>query len=170
MNVLLGLTGSVASKLFDKIRTSLYQDRHEVRTIMTEKSKEFINMDDYWHDFYDDGSEWNNTSKVLHIDLVKWADAMVIAPCSANTLAKIANGICDNLLTCVTRAWDFEKKLIIAPSMNCNMWNHPITKQHIDNISAWGIEIVQPIEKKLFCGDFGIGAMANIEDICKKIQ
>jgi len=64
---------------------------------------------------------------VLHIDLAKWADIFVIAPCSANTLAKLAYGICDNLLTSVARAWDADRPLVIAPAMNTHMWTHPHT-------------------------------------------
>jgi phosphopantothenoylcysteine synthetase/decarboxylase len=102
--------------------------------------------------------------------LVKWADVFVIAPCSANTLAKLANGICDNLLTCVARAWDFNKKIIVAASMNSRMFEHKVTRLHLDLLKSWGYTIVEPVEKQLFCGDFGIGAMAEIENIIEKVN
>lgn len=179
MNVLHGLTGSVASTLFSKIRNIYVCDkdkRFDARYIITSSSQNFIKVDDFWFgddEMNNDEKEWEEYrlySKVLHIELCKWADALIIAPLSANTLAKIANGICDNLLTCVSRAWDFNKPFIVAPAMNTNMWNHPITKEHLDKISSWGIKIVPPVEKTLFCGDTGIGAMANVEDIIKIIK
>jgi phosphopantothenoylcysteine synthetase/decarboxylase len=183
MNILHGLTGSVASTIVCKFQKHYEED--SVKFVLTESSKKF-NPPYYMvssfdlklegqlrYGQFDDDDEWvmyEKGSKVLHIELVKWADVFVIAPCSANTIAKIANGVCDNLLTCVARAWDFEKKFIIAPSMNVKMWEHPITKEHIDKIKSWGITVVDPIEKKLFCGDYGMGAMANIEDIVKQIK
>ena len=183
MNILHGLTGSVASTVVDKFKKPY--ENHSIKFISTESSKHFnppyymLTSYDMKQDgqlrfgHFDDEDEWamyEKESKVLHIELVKWADVFVIAPCSANTLAKIANGICDNLLTCVARAWDFEKKFVIAVAMNTKMWEHPITKEHLDKVKSWGIEVVDPVEKTLFCGDIGVGAMANIEDIVKEIK
>ena len=75
----------------------------------------------------------------------------MIAPLSANTLAKLANGLADNLLTSVTRAWDFKKMkpILIAPAMNTMMWEHPVTNQHLETLSNWGYTIVPPISKTL---------------------
>ena len=105
-----------------------------------------------------------------HVELRKWADVCVIAPCTANTLAKLANGISDNLLTSICRAWDFKKPIIVAPSMNTFMYLHPITVQHIGVLQSWGYTIVPPIEKELACGDVGVGAMAEIDSIVKAVR
>lgn len=168
MKVLHGLTGSVATVLNDKIRQSYNLVSFDTKFIATNNSFQISSVGEA----YTDSSEWfvyREEKKVLHIELVKWADVFVIAPLSANTLAKIANGICDNLLTCVARAWDFEKPFIVAPAMNCNMMSHPIYKEHIDKIKSWGIKVVEPQSKKLFCGDYGSGAMAQISDIIEEI-
>jgi phosphopantothenoylcysteine decarboxylase len=177
MNILHGYTGSVATTLLNKFKKEYYSDKNiSNKFIFTQSSLNFVKLDDFWFrsdEVYDDAEEWNtyqSSKKVLHIDLSKWADVFVIAPLSANTLAKLANGICDNLLTCVARAWDFNKPFIVAPSMNTRMYEHPVTKEHLDKISSWGIKIVPPIEKTLFCGDTGIGAMAQIDDIMKLIK
>lgn len=73
----------------------------------------------------------------------------------------MAGGLCDNLLTCIIRAWDFNKPLFVAPAMNTFMWNSPFTQKHLDLISQLGVSVVPPITKKLACGDYGNGAMAE---------
>ena len=86
---------------------------------------------------------------------------MIIAPLSANTLAKLSNGLADNLLTCVARAWDFKKPCLIAPAMNTAMWDHPVTSEQIRRLKKWGYIEIPCIEKVLMCNDKGKGAMAE---------
>jgi phosphopantothenoylcysteine decarboxylase len=169
-NILLGLTGSVASKLVYKLIDSL----NATNIVVTERAKYFtgdiklygincnqcyVDGDEYTSDIYQTGSN------ILHIDLCKQSDVFVVAPCSANTLAKFANGICDNLLTSIFRAWDFTKPVYIAPAMNTNMWLNPITQKHIDVLESLGVNIIWPTVKQLACNDYGIGAMADIDTI-----
>ncbi|PIK54312.1 putative phosphopantothenoylcysteine decarboxylase [Apostichopus japonicus] len=122
---------------------------------------------------FTDDSEWEIWQKmsdpVLHIELRRLADVMVVAPMDANTLAKSAGGICDNLLTCVMRAWDNHKPLLFCPAMNTFMWDHPITGSQINILKSWGYHEVPCIKKKLACGDEGLGAMAEIETIVKAV-
>ncbi|KJE88588.1 phosphopantothenoylcysteine decarboxylase, variant 1 [Capsaspora owczarzaki ATCC 30864] len=93
---------------------------------------------------------------VLHIALRGWADLLVIAPLDANTLAKLSHGMCDNLLTCIARAWDYTTRpLIVCPAMNTFMWDHPATARQLDMLQSLGMEIVPPIAKRLACGDLG---------------
>jgi phosphopantothenoylcysteine decarboxylase len=135
----------------------------------------------------------------LHIDLRNWADIAVIAPLSAHSLAKIANGLCDDLLTCCIRAWDFGqgstssdgnsiagKPLILAPAMNSGMWHHPLTKMQLETIKRFttlslaigrneinddaGIIIVEPAVKTLACGETGAGALAELDDIIRAVN
>ena len=108
--------------------------------------------------------------------LRKWADIFVIAPLDANTMAKMASGICDNLLvnhlhfqhvsnndlvpkkiqTCVVRAWDPKCPLVYSPAMNTFMWNHPLTSSHIATLKQYGYRLVPPVSKLLACGDEGM--------------
>ncbi|KAK7792929.1 hypothetical protein R5R35_008071 [Gryllus longicercus] len=143
-HLLIGCTGSVEPDLPNSI--------------------EVFNDEDEW-------KAWNSRGDpVLHIELGKWADLMVIAPLDANTLAKIAQGLCDNLLTCVVRAWDMKKPLLFCPAMNTRMWNHPITSKHISVLKSWGYCEIPPISKTLMCGDKGIGAMAEVSTIVQRVQ
>nr|XP_018866427.1 phosphopantothenoylcysteine decarboxylase isoform X4 [Gorilla gorilla gorilla] len=105
---------------------------------------------------------WKSRSDpVLHIDLRRWADLLLVAPLDANTLGKVASGICDNLLTCVIRAWDRSKPLLFCPAMNTAMWEHPITAQQVDQLKAFGYVEIPCVAKKLVCGDEG-GCLARL--------
>ena len=87
-----------------------------------------------------DADEWRWQSRgdsVLHIQLRQWADVAVVAPLSANTLAKAALGLCDNLATCVLRAWDWRKPLVVAPAMNTMMYEHPVTHEHLGRLCGF---------------------------------
>mmetsp|Transcript_10231 Transcript_10231/g.38001 ORF Transcript_10231/g.38001 Transcript_10231/m.38001 type:complete len:545 (-) Transcript_10231:1899-3533(-) len=123
---------------------------------------------------FQDEDEWRKWRKigdeVTHIEMRQQSDIMLIAPLSANTLAKIANGLCDNLLTCVVRAWDFvEKPMIACPAMNTVMWNSFFTSRHLDVLQReLGMDIVHPVSKKLACGESGIGALAYVDDIVRR--
>lgn len=177
MKLLLGVTGSVATKLTPKIVKFLTDSEIEVQVIATQSSLYFFSPPALRPiRVYKNADEWPNSmyikdELIQHIELGKWADAILIAPLSANTLAKLANGICDNLLTCILRAWDLEKPVIIAPAMNTRMWNHPATAIHLQRLQSWyRLTIVDPIAKHLACGDTGIGALANIADIIDAVN
>ncbi|XP_041978851.1 phosphopantothenoylcysteine decarboxylase isoform X2 [Aricia agestis] len=141
--------------------------------MVTEHAKHFIEDFDKLH-AHEDSTEWSAWQKrgdpVVHIELGKWADLLVIAPLDANTLAKISQGICDNLVTSTVRAWDLKKPLLFCPAMNTRMWEHPITSQQIAALKEWGYEEIAPISKTLMCGDTGVGAMAEVSTIVGKIK
>ncbi|EGX44765.1 hypothetical protein AOL_s00188g103 [Orbilia oligospora ATCC 24927] len=98
---------------------------------------------------------------ILHIELRRWADILLIAPLSANSLAKIVGGFSDNLLLSVVRAWDTNKPIAVAPAMNTLMWEHPVTTSQIKVLETeWSwFRVLRPVEKLLACGDSGSGAM-----------
>lgn len=191
MRILLGLTGSVASVLYKKLITEL-QSIGIVDVIITEKANHFVENSELLEavrskggNVYSDSSEWiwfeNEMSmtatwhkgcRVLHIDLRDRSSALVIAPCSANTLAKISGGICDNLLTSVARAWDRNRPFIIAPAMNTHMWEHPVTKEHLTRFKTFSNNnySVSPQFKMLACNTVGMGALPEIEEIVSGVK
>lgn len=186
MNILLGVTGSVAASLVPKLAIALEKQGHVVQIVGTKTSFRFWYEKDLLQ--RDGGQEgesfniWNDADEfeqpiyskgqpIRHIELRDWADLFLIAPLTANTLAKIANGLCDNLLTNIARAWDSQKPLLVTPAMNTVMWEHPITEKQLKLLeSFYNFHIIQPTVKKLTCGDTGPGAMANIETILKTIN
>ncbi|XP_073852491.1 phosphopantothenoylcysteine decarboxylase isoform X11 [Macaca fascicularis] len=146
----------------------------EVAVVTTERAKHFYSPQDIPVTLYSDADEWemwkSRSDPVLHIDLRRWADLLLVAPLDANTLGKVASGICDNLLTCVIRAWDRSKPLLFCPAMNTAMWEHPITAQQVDQLKAFGYVEIPCVAKKLVCGDEGLGAMAEVGTIVDKVK
>jgi phosphopantothenoylcysteine decarboxylase len=216
VNLVLGLTGSVASikldllieELVSKLKTrykrvnicvvatenarkflpeNVRNDLNKLMSTLAErldflKAKTDIEKDQNPKDVlfsFDDQDEWSSWQKrddpVLHIELRKWAHLLLIAPLDANTLAKISNGLCDNLLTCLVRAWDMSKMkakpIVICPAMNTCMYEHPLTNRQLSLlVDEFGFQIVQPIHKTLMCGDVGMGAMAHVQQIAEFVS
>jgi phosphopantothenoylcysteine decarboxylase len=185
-HLLLGVTGSVAAI---KVKELVHNfSLHNIDTIVipTEIAKHFIHLEDSWCShgsvsdikcpcYFEDNDEWSlwkvRGDPVLHIILRDWADILLIAPLDANTLAKITVGLCDNLLTNVVRAWDLKNKkpLIVAPAMNTAMFEHPLTRQHLDILTkSFGYIEIPCMEKTLMCGQTGIGAMATVDTIVEE--
>lgn len=201
-HILIAASGSVATiKLVQIINGLSHHKNISIRVIMTESSKHFLagqsheqptvsaihympNVDAVYTDASEWAKPWKRGAPILHINLRKWADVMVIAPLSANTMAKMVNGICDNLLTSVVRAWDATgtvdnegiKKIVVAPSMNTAMWRHPVTASQLKTLEeVWGgdngwVEVLRPISKALACGDVGEGGMVPWETIVSVIE
>jgi phosphopantothenoylcysteine decarboxylase len=194
--VLLGVTGSVAAIRTPDLATALAASGNEVRIVATGPALYFFDPATLPASatLYRDADEWpapgyRRGDEVLHIALRDWADALLLAPLDANTLAKFALGLCDNLLTSILRAWDYAKPIVLAPAMNTRMWQSPVTRRHLGQILedhafsrpgvCWTpdeaeavfiahsgtIRLVSPVEKRLACGDVGMGAMAEVETI-----
>ena len=108
---------------------------------------------------------------VLHIELRRWADILVVCPASADTMAKIVSGIADNLLLSVVRAWEFYKKpSILCPAMNTVMFEQKVTGITTKSLKEDGFVIIDPVEKRLACSDKGVGALAPVDVIISTIR
>lgn len=193
--VLLGATGSVAAVKVPELVARLAAAGHAVKVAPTRGALAFFGPDSLpppaapepeaalvvrgQHRVYLDEDEWPTGrlfrvgEPVLHIELRRWAEVLVIAPIDANTLAKLALGLCDNLLTCVYRAWDRGRPVVLAPAMNTLMWEHPATARHLrqveEDLGGAGpgarLRLVPPQTRLLACGDEGLGAMAAVDAI-----
>ena len=168
--ILIGITGGIAAYKTCELIRKLIKLNADVRAVITPAAKEFVTETTlrtltrnpvYCEQF--DVPDW----KPEHISLADSADLFLIAPASANTIGKIANGICDNLLASLVAA--FKKPVIIAPAMNCNMWENSFVQKNIANLEKAGFHIIQPESGELACGYEGQGRLAGINTIIEKV-
>jgi phosphopantothenoylcysteine decarboxylase len=209
--LILGVTGSVAAIRTPALFAALRAAGHEVRVVATRPALYFFEPAELGRaagetpgspaiaSLFTDSDEWPGSGyqrgdEVLHIEFRKWARMLILAPLDANTLAKCALGISDNFLTCLFRAWDFSKPVILAPAMNTLMWDSPVTLRHLRQLlldrspgaiaSGWTLDdapdvfarhapqiiVIPPQSKRLACGDVGKGAMAEVTRIAEVVR
>lgn len=164
--VLIGITGGIAAYKICELIRMFKRSGAEVKTVVTKSALEFVTkltLQTLTNEkVYDNNFDTEDYSPE-HISLCDWADVFVLAPATANTIAKIANGICDNLLTSLVCA--FTKPILIAPAMNCNMFNNPITQENISKLRSLGYNFVSPESGFLACGTEGVGRLADLNTI-----
>jgi phosphopantothenoylcysteine decarboxylase len=172
------VTGSVAAIYTHELVHDLRGDGHDVKVVATAASLYFFDPVPLSRALVRDADEWpgeayQRDDPVLHIELRRWADLLLLAPLDAHTLAKLALGLADNCLTCVYRAWDRTRPVVLVPAMNTLMWEHPATARHLRQIAedlGPALHVVQPISKRLACDDVGMGAMAERGDILEALR
>lgn len=190
-HLLLAGSGSVATIKLPQIISALASRQNlSIRVVLTKSATHFLagqaaeqpslaevarlpNVDG----LYVDEDEWTNPGwargdSILHIELRRWADILFVVPLSANLLARITGGMCDDLLSSVIRAWDTRRAaIVVAPAMNTLMWEHPLTERQLSLLRSWPwFEILLPQPKSLACGDVGQGAMREWTDIVVDIN
>lgn len=167
-NIVVGVTGSIAVyKTLELIRLYIKAGAN-VKVIMSESAKKFISVLTFetisQNKVLDDTNEsWEKDSTQNHIAIGKWADIFVLAPASANTINKLANGIADNILTQSLLA--YKGVTLLCPAANTNMLENPITKASIQKLQECHYELIASVSKELACRDIGNGAMSEVEDI-----
>ncbi|KAF9525531.1 flavoprotein [Crepidotus variabilis] len=174
IHVLLITSGSVASIKAPLIVRELRKYKNVlVEVVASKASLAFYSrkdIEDAGSRVWTDQDEWTGGYEIgdpiLHIELRRWADIVLVAPCSANTLAKIAQGLCDNLVTSLMRALSPATPTYIFPAMNTLMYEHPLTAEHVRVVrEVVRYNVIGPIGKGLACGDVGLGAMTEWKDI-----
>ncbi len=171
--VLLGVTGGIAAYKSAELLRLLQKAGMEVRVIMTRAATNFVTPLTFetlsgQPVRLDEINELRADSRITHIEDSREADIMVIAPATANTLAKMANGIADNLLTSICLA--FGKTIVVAPAMNTNMWEHPATQRNVLFLRERGVFVVEPGSGELACGIYGSGRMADPDSIVAEVK
>ena len=171
--IILGVTASIAIYKACEIVRRLKEAHLCVSVVMTQEAEELIRPivfqslsgnKAYRGDLFAESEEW----EIEHVSLAEKADLVLIAPATANIIAKISGGICDDLLTCVVSAT--KAKVLIAPAMNENMYKNKITQANINKLKAFGYKFIEPKVGRLACGSVGTGCLADIEDIIKAVK
>ena len=171
-NILLGITGGIAAYKSASFARLLIKSGYDVRVIMTASAQAFITPltlqaltgNPVHIDLLDESAELG----MGHIELAKWADLLIIAPATANTIAKLAMGIADDLLTTVCLATT--APILVAPAMNQQMWQHPSVKLNLQTLTDYDYEIIQPASGEQACGDIGEGRLPEPEQLLEYVQ
>jgi phosphopantothenoylcysteine synthetase/decarboxylase len=171
-NVVLGVTGSIAAYKAADLVSQLVKQGCDVRVVMTADALRFItelpfktlSRHPVVTNLYDEDEGWKPT----HITLADEADLLLIAPATANIVAKLANGIADDALSCVALALNPRARLLIAPAMNGKMWLHPATQENVARLKARGAEFIGPEEGLLSCGYEGLGRLWPIDQVASR--
>jgi phosphopantothenoylcysteine synthetase/decarboxylase len=172
--IVLGVTGSIAAHKAIDLASQLTKAGHDVHVVMTADAQRFItplpfktlSRHPVVTDLYDEEEGW----KPAHITLADTADLLLIAPATANVIAKLAHGIADDALSCIALALNPGAKLVIAPAMNGKMWMHPATQQNVTTLKARGAEIIGPDSGMLSCGYEGVGRLEAVDEIVRQLS
>ncbi|MEM6911338.1 MAG: flavoprotein [Verrucomicrobiota bacterium] len=170
--IVLGITGSIAAYKAADLCSQLRQAGHEVHPVMTKDATEFLtpltlqtlSRNPVTTSLYDERNTWHPG----HIELADNADLLLVAPATANILAKMAQGLADDALTAIHLAC--RAPLVIAPAMNGKMWQHPATQANVEVLEARGARFLGPSEGMLACGYEGTGRLLPVEEILAEIE
>jgi phosphopantothenoylcysteine decarboxylase len=171
-NIVLGVTGSIAAHRAADLASSLTKQGCAVRVVMTADAQHFItplpfktlSRHPVITNLYDEEEGWEPT----HIRLADEADLLLIAPATANVIAKLSQGLADDALTCIALALNPRAKILIAPAMNGKMWLHPATQANVATLKSRGVEFIGPEEGLLSCGYEGLGRLWPVEQVAAR--
>jgi len=174
-SILIGITGGIAAYKIADLTSALVKKHYDVRVIMTENAKKFITPLTMAtlskHEVYDDASEWVPDGLIKHIELGKWSSLLVIAPATASTIAKMAQGIADNLLTSTYLALRVNHPVLVFPAMNYRMYEDERTQINLETLRKTSyVTVIEPDEGVLACGDIGKGKLVPVEMMLETIE
>lgn len=172
--IVLGVTGSIAAHKAIDLTSRLVKAGADVRVILTADAQRFVtplafktlSRHPVVTDLYDEEEGW----KPAHIRLADEAALFLVAPATANVMAKMAHGLADDALSCVALALNPQARILLAPAMNGKMWQHPATQQNFHTLRSRGVEFIGPEEGLLSCGYEGIGRLWPVEGIALRAE
>jgi phosphopantothenoylcysteine decarboxylase/phosphopantothenate--cysteine ligase len=172
MNILYGISGGIAAYKAPEVVRLLVKRGHAVRCVLTANGAHLVSREALavvsQHPVRT--SMWEDNGEIGHIELARWCDACLIAPATADILAKLALGLADDLLSTLFLALEPGKRVVLAPAMNTVMWNKPVVQRNVATLVGGGAQVVGPVEGQLACGEKGIGAMADMQAIVEAVD
>ena len=171
MNIVLGISGGIAAYKAPEVVRALARRGHTVRCVLTAAAQRLVTAEALAAVSRQPvaTSAWTADGSMPHIDLARWADTVLVAPATADVLARFALGLADDLLTTLFLALEPAKRVILVPAMNTVMWQKPVVQGHVATLRAGGAQILAPVEGNLACGEQGVGAMVDPEAIAGAI-
>ncbi len=170
--IVLGISASIAAYKLISVTHELIKNSHEVKVILTKHASNFVtptSFSAFGANVYTDEINYNSAIDIMeHINLAKWADLILIAPATANTIAKLSYGFADNLLNATVLACD--KPKFIVPAMNKYMWSNSITQENIERLTKHKFKIWGPSSGLQACGDDGDGRMIESIEVLEQIN
>ena len=168
-NVLIGISGGIAAYKVPELVRNFVKEGIAVKCVLTQSAQKFVtpltlqtlSKNKVYTSMFEE-SEW----ELDHIELAKWADIYIIVPATAETIAKLASGSAQDLLSCTALA--FKKPILVCPAMNTDMWFHPATVANYNRIKEFGYKTIEPQNGELACGVVGVGCLADIKVIFQK--
>jgi phosphopantothenoylcysteine decarboxylase / phosphopantothenate---cysteine ligase len=171
MNIVLGISGGIAAYKAPEVVRALTKRGHTVRCVLTAAATRLVTAEALAAVSRQPvfTSAWMTDGSMPHIDLARWADVVVVAPATADVLARFALGLADDLLTTMCLALEPSKRVIFVPAMNTVMWNKAIVQTHVATLRVGGAQILAPVEGNLACGEQGVGAMVEPDMIAEAV-
>ncbi|MCU0770990.1 MAG: phosphopantothenoylcysteine decarboxylase [Verrucomicrobia bacterium] len=172
--IVLGVTGSIAAHRAVDLASLLVKAGHQVRVVMTADAQRFVtplpfktlSRNPVVVDLYDEEEGW----KPAHIELADQADLLLIAPATANIIARLAHGMANDALSCIALALNERARILIAPAMHGRMWLHPVTQQNVAALTRLGAEFIGPEAGTLSCGYEGLGRLWPVDQIVQRVH
>ena len=170
--IILMVSGSIAAFKAAALASRLVQDGHEVQTVLSAGGAKFVGAATFEGITGKPvlGDLWEHGHAMDHIDLVDWADLLLVYPASANTITRLRAGIAEDLTGCLFLANNFRKPWWIAPAMNSHMFEHPAVTDALDVLAGWGCHILPTDEGRMACGTTGAGRLLEPEAVERRIR
>ncbi|MBU2063983.1 MAG: hypothetical protein KKF93_06290 [Candidatus Omnitrophica bacterium] len=171
-NVIIAVTGSISAYKACELVRLLCKRGNKVNVLMSKAATHFVtpltfqtlSKNPVVIDMFEDPLAWDPQ----HVALAQGAHVVAVVPATANVIAKLAQGICDDIITCVIAAT--RAKVVVCPAMNENMYTHPATQDNIARLKRFGYRIIEPVKGELACGKVGIGRLADLDKIISEIE
>jgi phosphopantothenoylcysteine decarboxylase/phosphopantothenate--cysteine ligase len=171
MNILFGIGGGIAAYKAPDVARALIKRGHTVRCVVTANGARMVAVEALRAVTHQPVATtmWSDDGGMPHIDLARWCDQLLVAPTTADLIARFALGLADDLLTTLFLALEPSKRVVLVPAMNTQMWEKPVVQGHLATLRSAQVQVLAPVAGQLACGEQGVGAMVDPDTIAGAI-